>query len=71
MGASTLVVSSATGMSECCGSSEPSGPFSNGAVGLGAIVQAVNFQALSKTEFHENELDGGPSAALGAEGSGG
>jgi hypothetical protein len=25
-------------------------------VGLGAIVPAANFQALSKTEFHENEV---------------
>ena len=71
MGASTIMVSSATGISECCGSSETSGPFSNGAVGLGAIVPAVNFQALSKTEFHENELDGGSPAALEVEGSGG
>ena len=71
MSASTVVVSAATGISECCRSSETSGPFSNGPVGLGAIVPAVNFQALSKTEFHENELGGGTSAALGAEGSGG
>ena len=32
--------------------------------GLGAIVPAANFQALSKTEFHENELARGASTAV-------
>ena len=37
---------------------------SNSRSGLGAIGPAANFQALSKTEFHENELARGASTAV-------
>jgi hypothetical protein len=36
----------------------------NGTVGLGAMGPAVKFQALSKTEFHENEGAGVLSAGV-------
>ena len=35
----------------------------------GAMGPAVNFQALSKTEFHENDVADGISSALAAKGS--
>ncbi len=45
-------------------------PASDGSVGLGAMVPAVNFHAVSNTEFHENEVGGVSSGGLAANGSG-
>ena len=68
MGGSTNELSTAW-VSTACGSSVASCAVSDGTVGLGAMVPAVNFQALSKTEFHENDVAGEISPALASNGS--
>jgi hypothetical protein len=60
---------STTELSTACGSSVASSAVSDGTVGLGAMVPAVNFQALSKTEFQENDVADGISPALAVKGS--
>ena len=50
------------------GSSDTSSLSSSGGDGLGAMVSAVYFQALSNTEFHENDVDAGISTGGGATG---
>jgi len=61
-------VSLAMGASVSFGSSDTSALSSSGGDGLGAMVSAVYFQALSNTEFHENDVDAGISTGGGATG---
>jgi len=64
----SVVVSLAMGASVSFGSSDTSALSSSGGDGLGAMVSAVYFQALSNTEFHENDVDAGISTGGGATG---
>ena len=64
VGVSVDMISFAMGASASFGSSHTFVLSSSGGEGLGAMVSAVNFQALSKTEFHENDVDAGVSTGV-------